>query len=407
MGLPSDEIVVFRLGQKKGDPSVITINCPDKLGLGCDLTRVLFEFGLTVVRGDMSTDGKWCFVLFWVTPSDGSSKSIRWANLKRLLIATCPSTRPHMLLPHLSQPKPKETYVLQTSSLDRLGLLNDVVQTLSDLELTIHKMTVTITPDGNAVNLFYITDTREMLQEKRRQDDLCFRLNATLGEAASSCNIRLAGPEWGGLDCTPFSRLPAAMAEDLSSKEPAGIGKVSVNLDNSLSPGHTLLQISCKDRKGLLYDCMRTLKDFQMQVAYGRLATNDKGYGEIDLFILHRDGKKIIDPQKQKSLCARLELEILQPVRVMIVNRGPDTELLVVTSIGMCGRGRPRVLYDITCVLKMLGICIFKGDIGRHLIGDQQWEIYRFLFVDKPELDLSSSRTQTHIAQQVRSMLIG
>lgn len=401
MGLPSDEIVLIRLGQKKGDPSVITINCPDKLGLGADLARLLLEFGLTVVRGDMSTDGKWCFVLFWVVPRDGSSKNIRWADLKKRLVAACPPTRPHLLLPQLSVSKPKETYLLQTSSLDSIGLLNDISRIMWELELTILKMNATVTPDGKALNLFYITDSREMLREQRRQDDLCFRIKSTLGEVASSCDVALAGPVWAVLDCTRCCSLSSTLAKDPCSMEAPGTSKVTINLDNSLSPGHSLLQISCKDRKGLMYDCMRILKDFQIQIAYGRID------GEIDFFILNGDGKKIVDPEKQRNLCTRLELEIMQPVRVMTMSRGPDTELLVAVSIGICGQSRPQVLYDTTCVLKSLGICIFKADIGRHMIEDRQWEVYRFLLVDKFDSDLSSSITQARIAEQVKNMLIG
>lgn len=51
MGAFSDEFVVVRKGQHDGDSSEITINCPDKVGLGCDLARIVFEFGLTVVKG--------------------------------------------------------------------------------------------------------------------------------------------------------------------------------------------------------------------------------------------------------------------------------------------------------------------------------------------------------------------
>ncbi|MCO5558117.1 hypothetical protein L7F22_011694 [Adiantum nelumboides] len=377
MGLPSDEIVLIRLGQKKGDPSVITVNCPDKLGLGADLTRLLFEFGLTVVRGDMSTDGKWCFALFWVHPADGSPKNIRWAALKKLLTAACPSTRPYLLLLHLAISKPKQVYLLQTTSMDSIGLLNDISRILWELELTIHKMHATVTPDEKAFNMFYVTDSREMLHEKRRQDDLCFRLKSIFGKGNSSCVFALAGSEWGGLDCTPLLSVPSTLPMDLCSRDAQEAGKVTIKLDNFLSPGHTLLQIWCKDRRGLMYDCMRTLKDFQIQVAYGRLVTNPKGDGEIDLFVLHGDGKKIVDPVKQQNLCSRLELELTQPIRIMFVDKGPDIELLVAASIGICGQGRPRVLYDITRVLRTLGICIFKADIGRYLIENRQWEIYR------------------------------
>ena len=51
MGAFSDEFVVVRRGKAPADPSEITINCPDKVGLGCDLARIVFEFGLSVVKG--------------------------------------------------------------------------------------------------------------------------------------------------------------------------------------------------------------------------------------------------------------------------------------------------------------------------------------------------------------------
>ena len=88
-----------------GDDSVreIRISCPDATGLGCDITRMLLDFGLRIlsgvmhaawcivrdpaavelhlvtscplrlvltmrelVAGDVSTDGKWCFLIIKV-----------------------------------------------------------------------------------------------------------------------------------------------------------------------------------------------------------------------------------------------------------------------------------------------------------------------------------------------------
>jgi hypothetical protein len=46
-----NEIVNVRKGHHQGDPSELTINCPDKVGLGCDFARIVFEFGLSVVKG--------------------------------------------------------------------------------------------------------------------------------------------------------------------------------------------------------------------------------------------------------------------------------------------------------------------------------------------------------------------
>ena len=42
----------------------IRISCPDATGLGCDIARALLDFGLKEVQGDVSTDGKWCFLIF-------------------------------------------------------------------------------------------------------------------------------------------------------------------------------------------------------------------------------------------------------------------------------------------------------------------------------------------------------
>ncbi|KAF2300399.1 hypothetical protein GH714_012896 [Hevea brasiliensis] len=166
--------------------------------------------------------------------------------------------------------------------------------------------------------------------------------------------------------------------------------KTNVTIDNSLSPAHTLLQIHCIDQKGLLYDVMRTLKDCNMQIAYGRFSANNNGYRDLDLFIQQTDGKKIVDLEKQNALCSRLKVEMLHPLRVIIANRGPDTELLVANPVELSGKGRPRVFYDVTLALKSLGICIFSAEIGRYSASDREWEVYRFLLEENGKLQLSN-----------------
>lgn len=51
MGILHDDVVIINKSKNEAEPSVITINCPDKTGLGCDLCRILHFFGLTIVRG--------------------------------------------------------------------------------------------------------------------------------------------------------------------------------------------------------------------------------------------------------------------------------------------------------------------------------------------------------------------
>lgn len=63
---------------------------PDGTGLGCDLARTIFDFGLVVERGDFSTDGKWSFLMFKVRPGNRLQRGCSWTLLKRRLEAVCP-----------------------------------------------------------------------------------------------------------------------------------------------------------------------------------------------------------------------------------------------------------------------------------------------------------------------------
>ncbi|MED6211990.1 ACT domain-containing protein acr10 [Stylosanthes scabra] len=412
MGILQDDVVIIRQPDKEaGGPTVITVNCPDKTGLGSDLCRIILFFGLSIVRGDVSTDGKWCYIVLWVV---GREKT-RWSLLKKRLIAACPSCSSASGISYyrseLNQPpKPPDVFLLKFSCHDRRGLLHDVTEVLCELELTIKKVKVSTTPDGKVMDLFFITDTRELLHTKNRRDDTIQQLTDTLKDALISIEIELVGPEIAA--CSQASSfLPTAITEDifdLESHAPDQSGiftsdSISIVMDNLLSPSHTLVQIVCQDHKGLLYDIMRTLKDYNIQISYGRFMTKPRGKCELDLFIMQADGKKIVDSSKQKSLSARLRTELLRPLRVTVVSRGPDTELLVANPVELSNKGRPLVFHDITLALKMLGICIFSAEIGRHAIGDREWEVYRIL-LDEGE---GSPLPRNKIEKGVWKMLMG
>lgn len=160
MGLLYDDVVIISQSDKEGDPCVITINCPDKTGLGCDLCRIILFFGRSIVRGDVSTDGKWCYIVFWVI---GDSQT-RWGLLKNRLMGACPSCSSASGVLYyraeMQPPKPPDVFLLKLSCYDRKGLLYDMTAVLCELELPIEKVKVSTTPDGKVMDLFFITDTR-------------------------------------------------------------------------------------------------------------------------------------------------------------------------------------------------------------------------------------------------------
>ncbi|XP_061352058.1 ACT domain-containing protein ACR9-like [Gastrolobium bilobum] len=419
MGVPDgqDDVVQIQQGKKPGEPFIITVNCPDKAGLACDICRIILDFGLCITKGDISTDGVWCYIVLWVSPHN-VLLSMSLFYLKDRLQAICPSCSASFYL--IQQPsKSSPVYLLKFCCLDRKGLLHDVTKVFCELELTIQKVKVTTTPDGRVLDLFFITDNMELLHTRQRQDETCERLRAVLRDSCISCELQLAGPEYEYNQ--GISSLSPVLAEELFgcelsdnevrsqalSPDMTKLKKTNVTLDNSLSPAHTLLQIRCADHKGLLYDIMRTLKDMNMKILYGRFSPNSMGYRDLDIFIQQKDGEKILDPEKQSALCSRLKLEMLHPLRVIIANRGPDTELLVANPVELSGKGRPRVFYDVTFALKTLGICVFSAEVGRHSASERQWEVYRLLLDENCEFQLTSVVARNQIVDRVRRTLMG
>ncbi|XP_078159934.1 ACT domain-containing protein [Carex rostrata] len=413
-GIGIEDAVLIEVTKREGEPSVITVNCPDKTGLGCDVCRTILDFGLCISRGDVSTDGQWCYLVYWVLPCP-NSVTIQWTNLQNRLLSLCP-TFAIPFYPDLSRPRVPQFYLLNLFSTDRKGLLHDVTRVLSELELLIHRVKVSTTPDGRVVDLFFITDELEQLHTKKRQEETCEKITDTLGSTVS-CEIMMAEGFKQG-----FSSLCSVVVEQLFKSELTeselcflslspdmrNLKKANVSFDNSLSPAHTLLQINCVDQKGLLYDILRTTKDCNIQINYGRIMKDMKGFRDVDLFIQQLDGKKVVDAEKQESLASRLKAEMLHPLRVMIVSRGPDTELLVANPVELCGKGRPRVFYDVTLALKMLGICIFSAEIGRQMAAERQWEVYRFLLDESREFPLANCKAnRNQVVDRVRRSLMG
>lgn len=126
---------------------------------------------------------------------------------------------------------------------------------------------------------FIIAHSRELLHTKKRKDETCEQLKAVLGESMTSCDIEQTVEDINAY-LRASSKLPPSITEEMFTLElpeaasktlfPAS-SRLSVTMDNSLSPAHTLIQIHCPDHKGLLYDIMRTLKDYNIQVSRLRL----------------------------------------------------------------------------------------------------------------------------------------
>lgn len=74
---------------------------------------------------DVSTDGKWCYLVFWVV-----GRPTRWDLLKNRLLEVCPMFSPaaseiYYYRPEFQQPKPQDVFLLKFwCYFDRRGLLH-------------------------------------------------------------------------------------------------------------------------------------------------------------------------------------------------------------------------------------------------------------------------------------------
>lgn len=403
----------------------LRISCPDATGLGCDIARLMFEFGLTVIKGDFSTDGKWCFLLFHVANS--MDETPLWSSFRNRLEEVC--TPEYRGLPGEEKKKAPpsgasaESYLLQVDAVDRPGTLFDVVTVLYENDIMIHRAHASTSPMGRVIDLFYITDQRKELPAESRIDDLIRSTREKLFDNSCNISINRAPDVISSFNGTSLTLAPSCV--DNKSARPAlplqrgttfehrrfsgqetngtGIfedadqsimfgGKVEVEIDNNLSRFHTVVQMRSKDRKGLLYDLLRTLKDVNTQVSYGKIEVDSSSQlCQMDVFVQEVNGAngctRISDSEMQQELCIRVHQALACPVRISAINLGSDemcTQLVVGAAVDSGGRGRPRVLYDTSRALKSMSLSVFKMDMYLgNTDSTEKEEVHRFIVTDE------------------------
>ena len=87
------------------------------------MNEILFCVPFAIV--DMSTDGKWCYIVFWVV----GGPTTRWNLLKKRLLDACPSffstSAIHYYRPENKQARPPDVFLLKFWCFyDRKGLLH-------------------------------------------------------------------------------------------------------------------------------------------------------------------------------------------------------------------------------------------------------------------------------------------
>src|SRR6266481_2526170 len=97
------------------------------------------------------------------------------------------------------------------------------------------------------------------------------------------------------------------------SGEEAVPSPAKVSVDNHLSDTHTVVEVKCPDRMGLLYLITRTLAAFDLSIGSARIATDiDHAYDTF--YVADRDSRRIEDPDEMARVRVAREEALLKPL---------------------------------------------------------------------------------------------
>jgi [protein-PII] uridylyltransferase len=174
------------------------------------------------------------------------------------------------------------------------GLFAVIAGTLAAHGVNIISAQISTRADGIAIDTFQVNDPAgEALTSAARW-----------GRVLDALRSVLAGEQT--VEALLERRQRAGRAAD-------GFSRPKIAVDNRLSDAHTVVEVKCPDRVGLLHLITRTLSAQGLDIASARIATEiDQA---LDTFYVHdRAGHKLDEPAATERIRAALEQALTQPL---------------------------------------------------------------------------------------------
>ncbi|HEV8617516.1 MAG TPA: [protein-PII] uridylyltransferase [Methylomirabilota bacterium] len=178
---------------------------------------------------------------------------------------------------------------------DLPGLFSLIAGTLAAHGINIISAQIATRADGVAIDTFQVNDpTGETVTSPGVWGRTLDALRAVLSKEQT-------------VDALLERRRAAARAPEQLLSRP------KIAIDNMLSDAHTVIEVKCPDRVGLLYLITRTLSGLGLDIASARIATEiDQA---LDTFYVHdRDGGKVEAPDAIDHVRDALEQALVRPV---------------------------------------------------------------------------------------------
>jgi [protein-PII] uridylyltransferase len=215
-------------------------------------------------------------------------QSATTAKMLRHLAMTMRLPAEQLVIEHRHRPDRGFTE-LTVCAYDAYGMFYRTAGTVSSHKLNILRAQVYTGRNGIMIDTFQVTDAEGALVN---DDEIWKTLEHELREV-------LAGSRW--------LRVPRVHAR------PGGVDSVppSIRFDNETSAALTIMDITARDRVGLLYLITKTLYDLNVDIASAKIVT--EGGRALDTFyVSDLLRNKIVDPERQERIRAAL-LAVLSP----------------------------------------------------------------------------------------------
>ncbi|XP_057477336.1 ACT domain-containing protein ACR2-like isoform X2 [Actinidia eriantha] len=258
--------------------------------------------------------------------------------------------------------------VVKVDSVNKQGVLLEVVQVLTDTNLTISKGF--ISSDARwFMDVFHVKDVHgNKLTDQSVIDYIQQAIGATR-EAPNAKACTTVEPEPHGIMMTNVERrlhqlmlsvrdfdMPTrAMGRPVmsfGSHDGEEGAKPNVSIESCREKGYSIVTVQCRDRPRLMFDTVCTIMDMQYAIFHASIDSR-RGYAFQEYFIRHIDGRALNTEGEKERVMKCLEAAIERRVC-----EGVHLEL--------CAKNRVGLLSDITRVLRENGLVVVRADIATH-----------------------------------------
>ncbi|MBI5774006.1 MAG: [protein-PII] uridylyltransferase [Verrucomicrobia bacterium] len=177
---------------------------------------------------------------------------------------------------------------------DRAGLFSKLTGSFAVSGLNILSARVFTRGDGFILDTFYVVDARTGLLVNREERE---KFETTLHKALT-----------GHVDFAALlakRKLPPSLYQSHEGERLPTF----IRFDNAASDASTVIDLETEDRVGLLYVVSQALSDLGLDISVAKIST-EKGAAMDGFYVTERGGGKLLAPERQNSIEAKLRLAI-------------------------------------------------------------------------------------------------